>query len=153
MIADFHNWVLRVRSSNLFRPNLLTVPVIWSCLIPAVILDVTASLYQFLCFPVYGIPKVKRSEYMIIDRHSLNYLNPIEKLNCTYCGYFNGLPGYIQEIAARTEQHWCPIKHTGRVRTFHSRYYKFFDYGDHQAYRDRIETLRRDYSDLIDKDQ
>lgn len=139
-----------LRSTSFFV--LITAPVIWSCIVPALILDAAASIYQFLCFPVYHIPKVKRSDYVIIDRQSLNYLNLIEKLNCCYCGYFNGLLAYIQEIAARTEQYWCPIKHAGKMRAVHNRYYKFLDYGDHHAYRERIDMLRNDFSDLDDED-
>ena len=41
---------------------------------------------------------------MVIDRYALSYLNVIEKLNCVYCEYVNGLIAYVQEIAARTEQ-------------------------------------------------
>lgn len=77
---------------------------------------------HFICFPVDGIPKVKRDQYVIFDRQSLRYLNVIEKLNCTYCSYFNGLIVYVQEIAARTEQYWCPIKHARRIVAMRSRY-------------------------------
>ena len=52
--------------------NLLTVPIIWFCLLPALFMDVVVSVYQFICFRVYGIPEVKRSEYMVMDRHSLS---------------------------------------------------------------------------------
>lgn len=131
--------------------NILTAPVIWSCLIPAVILDAVISFYQFVCFPVYGIPKVQRGDYILLDRGFLSYLNIMERLNCFYCAYFNGVIGYAREIAARTEQYWCPIKHARRVRGIHSRYKKFLNYGDGEGYRERIETVRRDFSD-IDKD-
>ena len=130
--------------------NILTVPIIWSCLIPAVVLDATASLYQCICFKIYKIPEVKRSEYVVIDRHSLGYLNLVEKINCMYCGYFNGLLAYVQEIAARTEQYWCPIKHARKLAVMHSRYHKFLAYGDCQDYQKRFEELRKDFSDLKD---
>ena len=42
--------------------NLLTVPFIWSCIIPALLLDLSVSLYQFICFKIYNIPKVKREK-------------------------------------------------------------------------------------------
>jgi len=126
----------------------LTAPVIWSVLIPAVILDGFITLYQFICFPVYKIPKVKRSQFIIIDRHALGYLNIIEKINCVYCAYFNGLLAYTQEIAARTEQYWCPIKHARRIGYAHSRYKYFFDYGDAEEYRKRLEEVRRKFDDL-----
>jgi hypothetical protein len=126
----------------------LTGPVIWCALVPTLLLDAYITLYQWVCFPAYGIPKVKRSEFIVMDRHHLPYLNGFERLNCFYCSYFNGLIAYIQEIAARTEQHWCPIKHARGPRTLHSRYSKFFDYGDAETFRQRFEALRRDFADL-----
>lgn len=131
--------------------NLITVPFIWSCIIPAVLLDLSVSLYQFICFKIYNIPKVKRSKYMIIDRRQLKYLNIIEKINCFYCEYFNGLIAYIQEIAARTEQYWCPIKHARRLTTMHSRYYKFLEYGECENYHQKLDALRKDFDDLKDE--
>lgn len=128
--------------------TLLTVPVIWLCLLPGLLLDATVTIYQAICFPVYKIPKVKRSEYIVIDRHALRYLNPIEKINCMYCGYFNGVISYAQEIAARTEQYWCPIKHARKVSHFHSRYHKFLEYGDAESYCRVLEQIRKDFSDL-----
>ncbi|MBD3809435.1 MAG: hypothetical protein IE884_02790 [Sulfuricurvum sp.] len=122
--------------------HLLSAPVIWSVLIPALVLDGFVTIYQWICFPIYKIAKVKRSDYIIIDRHRLGYLNPIEKLNCLYCSYFNGLMGYISEIAARTEQYWCPIRHATRMKSIHSRYQKFFEYGDSGRFRNESEKLR-----------
>ena len=37
-------------------------------------------------------------------------------INCIYRSYANGLCSYVTEVAARTEQHWCPIKHARRLR-------------------------------------
>ncbi|MGR9045089.1 MAG: hypothetical protein ACU83N_07325 [Gammaproteobacteria bacterium] len=128
--------------------HIATAPIIWSCLLPACILDVSVSLYQAVCFPIYGIPKVRRQDYIVFDRQYLNYLNLIEKLNCAYCSYFNGLIGYVQEIAARTEQFWCPIKHARRIKKLHSRYRNFINYGDAESYRAQIESIRRNFADL-----
>lgn len=128
--------------------HFLSVPFIWACLVPALLMDITVNLYQAVCFPIYGIPKVKRRDYLIFDRQYLHYLNLIEKLNCAYCSYFNGLIAYTQEIAARTEQFWCPIKHAQRLKKLHSRYQKFIEYGDAEGYRAYIETVRHDFKDL-----
>ncbi len=128
--------------------NVLTAPVIWFCLVPGVFLDLTITFYQAICFPVYKIPKVRRSDYIVIDRHSLSYLNGFEKLNCMYCGYFNGLAAYVQEVVGRTEQYWCPIKHARKLKTVHNRYKNFLDFGDAEGYRKNIETVRRDFKDL-----
>ncbi|NOX24540.1 MAG: hypothetical protein GXP59_00155 [Deltaproteobacteria bacterium] len=128
--------------------NILTVPVIWGCLPPALLMDLTVTLYQAICFPIYGVPKVKRCQYIIIDRQALGYLNIIEKVNCFYCSYFNGLIGYIQEVAARTEQYWCPIKHARRLGSIHSRYKYFLDYGDGEGYRQRLGEVRQAFGDI-----
>ena len=128
--------------------NIITVPLIWSCLPPALLMDLVVSIFQAICFPVYAIPKVKRGDHIVIDRQYLSYLNGIEKINCYYCGYFNGLIAYVQEIAARTEQYWCPIKHAKRSKAHHSRYKKFLDYGDGRGYRKKNKKVRRDFVDL-----
>jgi len=128
--------------------NVLTAPVIFSCIIPALILDGFLSFYQLVCFPAYGIPKVRRGDYIIIDHHYLSYLNIIEKLNCVYCSYFNGLIAYVQEIGSRTEQYWCPIKHARKLKVMHSRYREFLDYGDCEGYQKELGELRRKFDDI-----
>jgi hypothetical protein len=127
---------------------ILTAPVIWSCLLPFACLDLFVSVYQSLCFGIYGIPKVRRSDYLLMDRRRLAYLNFLEKLNCEYCAYGNGVLAYVSEVAARTEQYWCPIKHALRVKSMHSRYRYFFDYGDAAHYRQQIEQVRRSFEDI-----
>jgi hypothetical protein len=122
--------------------------MIWFCIVPILFLDIVAAVYQFICFPVYGIPKVRRRDYVVRDRRKLRYLNSVERLNCVYCEYVNGLLAYVQEIAGRTEQYWCPIKHAMRMKSMHSRYQYFLDYGDAEQYRKRIEQVRRDFEDL-----
>ena len=72
----------------------------------------------------------------------------LERLNCVYCGYVNGLIAYIQEIAARSEQYFCPIKHARTIGDIHSRYKNFLEYGDAEEYRKNIEKVRRDFDDL-----
>jgi len=126
---------------------ILTAPFIYACIIPFVLLDLFVSAYQAVCFPVYGIPKARRRDYMAIDRGKLRYLNALEALNCTYCSYANGLLAYVVEIASRTEQHWCPIRHARRVQRVHDRYSHFLPYGDASAYRERIDKVRCDFKD------
>ena len=144
---DFHRYLLSSRFLVL-----LTSPVIWLCIIPIALADLIGSMYQAICFPIYGIPKVHRREYLAFDRHRLSYLNFAEKLNCDYCAYVNGILAYFTEIAARTEQHWCPIKHAGCVKCAHSRYKNFFDFGDAEKYRAHVEEIRRAYQDIDSPD-
>jgi hypothetical protein len=127
--------------------NLLTAPVIYSLLVPIALLDFWMSVYQAICFRVYGIARVRRSSYVVIDRQHLAYLNAIEKLNCVYCGYANGVFAYVREIAGRTEQYWCPIRHARRVRAPHPHYRQFVDYGDAEGYRRELPVLRTELGD------
>ena len=126
----------------------LTAPIIYSGIVPFWLLDLFLIIYQGICFPVYGIPKVKRADYFFFDRANLKYLNLLERFNCWFCSYGNGLFAYATEIAARTEQHWCPIKHAQRLRAPHSRYSHFFDYGDAAQYCKQVETVRNDFVDV-----
>jgi hypothetical protein len=122
---------------------MLTSPVIYAGIVPFLVLDFFVSVFQAICFPIYGIAKVRRADYFVFDRHHLAYLNALEKLNCAYCSYANGLIAYAREIAARTEQYWCPIKHARRVIGTHARYALFDDYGDAEGYQDRLAKLRK----------
>lgn len=134
-----------LRRSNVL--TVLTAPVIYIGWIPFLLMDLFVTLYQTICFPVYRIPKVRRSDYLVFDREDLPYLNAIEKFNCFYCSYGNGVAAYAREVAARTEQYWCPIKHARRIRDAHDRYPKFFDHGDAEAFRQGLARLRRQYDD------
>lgn len=138
-----------IRDSRFFI--IATTPVIWACILPVIFLDLVMSVYQGICFPIYGIPKVKRRDYIILDRSHLAYLNWAEKMNCEYCAYTNGVLACATEIAARTEQYWCPIKHALRIKSMHSRYRFFFDYGDAEHYRQQIEMVRRSFEDIEPK--
>ena len=124
--------------------HVLIAPIIYSLILPFLLLDFFVSLYQAICFPIYGIPKARRRDFIVFDRHHLAYLNLIEKINCAYCSYGNGLIAYVGEIAGRTEQYWCPIKHASRILGSHSRYRRFLDYGDAQGYQDSLKKLREE---------
>lgn len=126
-----------------YRPqNLLTGPVIYSMAIPLGLLDLSVSLYQATCFPIYGIAKVRRRDYLVFDRQQLGYLNIIEKFHCTYCAYANGLLAYTTEIVGRTEAYFCPIKHARKVLGAHAHYARFLGYGQAQDYETELEKFR-----------
>ena len=137
---------MRVRLSTFLRHTrpmvVLTAPVIYSLIVPFVVLDIFVTLYQRICFPVYGIERVKRGDFIRVDRHHLAYLNALQKLNCIYCGYCNGLIGYVEEIAGRTEAYWCPIKHAARVGAHHAYYAQFVDYGDAEGFEAGLQASR-----------
>lgn len=138
MKTNFFRWLV------IYRPlNLITGPIIYSMIVPLVIADIFISFYQFTCFPIYGIKRVRRSDYIIFDRQQLNYLNFIEKFHCTYCAYGSGMIAYISEIVARTEQYFCPIKHARKVLGPHARYARFLDFGEAEDYEAKLEEFRQ----------
>lgn len=123
--------------------SILVLPLIYSAVLPFVLLDAWTTAYQWLCFPMFDIPRVSRRDYFVMDHQRLGYLNAIEKVHCTYCAYANGLIAYVREIAARTEQYWCPIKHGQPIIAPHDRYHLFVEYGDAAGYRHGLQGLRR----------
>ena len=128
---------------------MLTAPVIYGVFIPALFLDITVMIYQAINFRVYKIPRVRRRDYLVFDRHYLGYLNIIEKFNCLYCSYFNGLIAFVAEVAARTELFWCPIKHAKKMAYRHRYYYYFFDYGNGDDFHNRLSDMRSRISEKV----
>jgi hypothetical protein len=122
--------------------NILSAPFIFALIIPFALLDLFLCIYHAVCFRLYRLPPVPRADYVVIDRHHLHYLNILQKLNCVYCGYVNGVIAWARELASVTEQYWCPIKHARKVRGSHTRYAQFIDYGDTEAMAVRVVDLR-----------
>jgi hypothetical protein len=117
---NFFRWLVTDRPQNL-----VTGPIIYAMIVPLMLLDLCVSFYQWTCFPIYGIAKVRRGDYLVFDRRHLGYLNFIEKFHCTYCEYGNGLMGYMAKILGT-----------------HSRYNRFLNYGEADAYEARLEEFR-----------
>ena len=122
--------------------RLVSAPFVYSLLLPIALLDAAVSLYQAVCFRLWRVAAVRRSAHLILDRHRLSYLNGPQKLNCLYCGYANGVLAYAVEIASRTEQYWCPIKHATDPVAPHPRYATFVDYANARAFKTRMPGLR-----------
>lgn len=134
---NFFRWLVTNRPQNL-----ITGPIIYAMVLPLMLLDLCVSVYQWTCFPIYGIARVRRSDYLVFDRRHLGYLNFIEKFHCTYCEYGNGLMGYMAEVLARTEQYFCPIRHARKILGTHARYSRFLNYGAADAYEAKLEEFR-----------
>lgn len=131
------SWLLTVPLKNL-----LTAPIIYAMIIPLVLTDLFVTIYQASCFPVYGIPKIRRRDYITFDHQHLAYLNMIEKFHCMYCSYANGLIAYAREITARTEQYFCPIKHAQKMLGAHRRYQSYLEYGEAEDFQARLDKFR-----------
>ena len=134
---NFFRWLITNRPQNL-----ITGPIIYAMIFPMLLIDLCVSFYQWVCFPIYGVTKVRRSDYIVFDRRHLGYLNFIEKFHCTYCEYGNGLMAYMTEILARTEEYFCPIKHAHKILGTHAHYNRFLDYGDAADYEAKLEEYR-----------
>ena len=142
-VTTRENWRRRSKlNAGAPAATVLTAPVIYSLILPLALIDLWASAYQAICFRAYRLPRVPRRDYMIFDREALAYLNWIERLNCGFCEYANGVAAYVSEIASRTEQYWCPIKHALKVTSPHQRYQAFVEFGDADGYRNRLGRLR-----------
>jgi len=135
--TGFFHWLVSYRPQNL-----ITGPIIYGMIVPLLVLDLFVSFYQATCFPIYRIAKVRRTDYIVLDRQHLAYLNFIEKFHCTYCAYGAGLIAYTTEIVDRTEQYFCPIKHARKILGTHARYARFLDYGEAADYEARLEAFR-----------
>ena len=122
--------------------SVLTAPVIYALLFPILLLDLCITIYQHICFRAYGLARVRRGDYFVYDRTHLAYLNLIEKINCAYCSYGNGVMAYGREVVARTEQYWCPIKHARKIMGAHPYYTGFVDFGNAQSYKEELENMR-----------
>ncbi|MBL4571744.1 MAG: hypothetical protein JKY86_01550 [Gammaproteobacteria bacterium] len=122
--------------------HILSIPFIYGMIVPILFIDIMITCYQHICFRLYNIARVDRSKYIVMDRNQLPYLNAIEKFNCLYCGYGNGVMSYSREVIARTEQYWCPIKHARKVLGTHRRYRNFAAYGDGENYGSELIRLR-----------
>jgi len=146
--TGFFRWLVTYRPQNL-----ITGPIIYSMIFPMLLLDVCVSFYQWSCFPIYGITKVRRGDYMVYDRQQLAYLNFIEKFHCTYCAYGNGLMAYASEIVGRTEEYFCPIKHARKLLGAHARYARFLSYGDAENYEKKLEAYRVNLGEMEQPDK
>lgn len=132
-------------SKSLLLRYLVAFPLIWLPLLAVIFGEILLELYHRIAFPIYGIPYVKRSEYIRIgDRAKLPYLNWYEKISCMYCGYVNGWLHYASVIAGRTETYFCAIMHLedrGYKPTEHEK--SFMEYGDEAALKKRYSAQEK----------
>lgn len=126
------------KSGTLLR-HTLNKPFLWSLILPLLIIDIFAIFYNQTGFRICGIPRVKRSNYVRIDRHKLRYLTPYQKLQCVYCGYANGVLMFCSELGVRLERYWCGIQHE-RVEGFIAppHHAEFLEFGDERAFQSRF---------------
>lgn len=134
--------------------NVLSAPFIYMMIIPAaVILDIFLVVYQYTAFFLYRIPRVKRSDHFVYERHFLDYLNWVEKINCLYCSYVNGIFSYAMEIGACTERYWCPLKATRHPKFPHTWYNDFADYGNPEEWIEKYSENDQAFCKIKNKEE
>lgn len=116
MIGEFHSFRLDPRRQKGFPilgliKLIIGMPFIYVLIVPIALLDALVSLYQWVCFPIYRLPQVRRTHFVQHRRKGLESLNAVDRLNCYYCSYANGVLRYAQKISSETEKMWCPIRH------------------------------------------
>lgn len=90
---------------------LIGAAVAYIMIVPALIAHVSAWIFQHIYFRILDIPPVKLHDHMVLDRWRLKHLNWIQRLNCAYCDYINGLASWLKAVVNRTEIYSCAIKH------------------------------------------
>lgn len=128
--------------------QIIAMPFILAMIVPALFLDICITIYHSVAFPLYGIPKVKRYEYIVFDRRFLGYLNIIQKIQCLYCSYVNGLFAYSVEIAGRTERYWCPVKSAHKPHFSHGWYKDFADYWNPEEWKEKYRHDEKSFASL-----
>lgn len=129
--------------------HFLSIPFIYPMIVPTVILDIFLNLYNWTAMPLYRIPLVRRSDYIVFDRQFLDYLNWIQKLNCIYCSYVNGVFAFAVELGGRTERYWCPIKAAHKRPPRNNWYCDYADFGSPEQWlekfnqQDAFENLKQ----------
>jgi len=127
--------------------EVLSIPFIYSMIVPALFLDLFLFVYQNTAIRLYKIPLVKRSDYISFDRKELDYLNWIQKINCLYCSYVNWLFSYAVEVGGRTEKYWCPIKSAKKMKVSHDWQRYFADYGDPEWFKECFHSIDEYYKE------
>lgn len=125
--------------------QIISIPFIWGVLPSTLVMHLAVFIYQLICFPLYGIERIRLRDYICFDREELSYLTPVDKLNCAYCSYVNGFFAYASEIGHRTEYYWCGIKHKNQpTNPAFSYQSKFAAYGSKKEYEEVLVASGRD---------
>ncbi len=129
----------KLHHSRVFK-HFISAPFTYITLFPIILLDIVIEIYQHICFPLWSIKTIKRTQYIKIDRHKLSYLRLPEKINCVYCGYVNGVIHYWTIIAAETERYWCGIQHQNKSGFIPQPHQKdFLKYNDEKSFNKKFK--------------
>jgi hypothetical protein len=132
--------MLYIKSIGFFR-CVIVAALAWVCILPLVTADFFIEIYHRITFPLCKMPCVKRSKYIKIDRYKLKYLTFLQKFNCVYCGYGNGVVRYWGQIFKDTESYWCGVQHKSDRKWIAPEHHKnFAKYGDKKGFEEKYHT-------------
>jgi len=89
---------------------LFAVAIMYGMIIPIIIMDLSTRVYQLVYFNAANIPLIPSSDYISFDRWDLTKLSLIQKINCQYCSYANGIAAWTKAVVNQTELYSCAIK-------------------------------------------
>lgn len=72
-------------------------------------LTIVVLLYQWTLRPLFGLERVHWANHVRLDRHRIAGLSPIDKFNCEFCGYANGLCTMLNKELDHLSRHSAPI--------------------------------------------
>lgn len=137
-LPEFNNKQINYPGLYKQAKHIASIPFIWMLLVPGVLLHLFVLIFQSVCFRLYGIERVYLRSYVVFDREKLTYLNLLDKVNCAYCSYMNGMFAYVSEVGKRTEYYWCGVKHKNQPENPAFAYQdNFAAYGSKEEY-DRV---------------
>lgn len=109
------NFFIPQKDIHLYKPpfplKLLAYTAIYSMIFVIVFIDISVWLYQEIYFRINRIPKLKRGKFVSFERGRLVGLTMLQKINCTYCQYANGVILWAKGVANQTEIYSCAIKY------------------------------------------
>lgn len=94
--------------------------------LPAVaLIDLVAAFSNNIIFPLVGISKIKRKDYVRpFSRIKLLEASIWYKIGCVYCSYANGVAYYFQLTTMKLEFLYCPWKQKDKTKISHHRFFK-----------------------------
>lgn len=132
-----------LKSEGKYIQHRVSVPIIFSVIIPIVLLDIWIEIYHRVCFSLYRIPLIKRKHYIQIDRQKLTYLNRRQRICCMYCSYVGGVVNYWSKIIGETEKYWCGIKHKENPEYIEPRHHQnFAEYNNEEDFNEKYCKLK-----------
>lgn len=118
-----------------------SMPFIYGMIVPISFLDLSVQIYQAVCFRLYGIELVNRKQYVVCSPRGRAALTWLDRFNCWYCAYANGVFNFARAVAGETEKYWCPIRHLAKPDFKEPAHHKdFVQDGDEEALQRTISS-------------